>query len=298
MILAGILQGSPLSGTLFIFAVDPILRALVGATQNKGALVRACADVIGIVVRRLRDMQLVVPVFDAAEALALLTLKPRKCVLIPCRRLADDDFKESVCKWLAKEIPQWQHFNIRDSAPYLGFPLGPRSGRDIWIACLKKLRTRVEAIAYVHPPTSVAARLYNRRVVPLISYLAQFASLSKDILNAEPHLVYKLLHLPGNCFCGKSVHALQHAGGPHVMSLVVEAHAIASRAAIQTFTNWAEWLPKLERASENGPITRHLHGKWWPACYDSEPIAIFLRDRSSPAALEAIGQCQLASALT
>ena len=82
------------------------------------------------------------------------------------------------------------------------------------------------------------------------------------------------------------------------MSLVVEAHAIASRAAIQTFTNWAEWFPKLERASENGPIARHLHGKWWPACYGSEPIAIFLRDRSSPAALEAIGQCQLASALT
>ena len=81
------------------------------------------------------------------------------------------------------------------------------------------------------------------------------------------------------------------------MSLEVEAHAVASRAAIQTFTNWAEWLPKLERASENGPILRHLNGKWWPACYTSDPIAMFLRDRSSPAALRAGGQHQLASAL-
>ena len=51
MILAGILQGCPLSGTLFIIAVDPFLRALVGATQSRGSLVRACADDIWIVAK-------------------------------------------------------------------------------------------------------------------------------------------------------------------------------------------------------------------------------------------------------
>ena len=132
---------------------------------------------------------------------------------------------------------------MRDHAFYLGYPLGPTGGSAVWTTCQSKFRDRVQTIAQAHPPTAVAARLWNQRAVLLVSYLAQFAPLSKPFARAELGLVHRLLHLPGNCLCGRSAHALAHAGGPYVASLQIEAHAVAARAALQTFDDWQRWLP-------------------------------------------------------
>ena len=53
-ILSGILQGCPLSGTLFVFVIDPLLWMF--RKQINSAIIRACADDIGAALRRLEDL--------------------------------------------------------------------------------------------------------------------------------------------------------------------------------------------------------------------------------------------------
>ena len=52
---SGILQGCPLSGSLFVIAINPLLLAFEGISPGKKqAVVTACADAIGIVLQQLR----------------------------------------------------------------------------------------------------------------------------------------------------------------------------------------------------------------------------------------------------
>ena len=79
-ILSGVLQGCPLSGTLFVFVMDPLLwsfrRYLIGSVT------RSCADDIGMALRRLEVLALVFELFEVSRLVSLLTFRPAKCVPI------------------------------------------------------------------------------------------------------------------------------------------------------------------------------------------------------------------------
>ena len=77
--LCGVLQGCPMSASLFIFAIIPFLihfeKILVGKYYG---VVRACADDIGLCLTDFRSLGKVHSVFQAAKTLSGLTLKPKK----------------------------------------------------------------------------------------------------------------------------------------------------------------------------------------------------------------------------
>ena len=81
-ILRGVLQGCPLSGTLFDLAVEPILRAFVELVQATGkGIVRVCADDIAAVLRWAEDLGILHGIFSKAQWASGLVLKLEKCIL-------------------------------------------------------------------------------------------------------------------------------------------------------------------------------------------------------------------------
>ena len=87
-IFCGVIQGCPMSATIFLFAVSPSLVHFdQSLARSQGGIVRACADDIGICLKNYSSLKNMHIVFGFASELALLTLKPSKCVIVPLNPL-------------------------------------------------------------------------------------------------------------------------------------------------------------------------------------------------------------------
>ena len=83
-ILSGVLQGCPLSGLVFVAAIDPILWRIHDTVDARGiGTTRACADGIGAAMRGIAGLLLYRHTFALGKAAAGLALKPAKCALTP-----------------------------------------------------------------------------------------------------------------------------------------------------------------------------------------------------------------------
>ena len=83
VILSGVLQGCPLSGSLFVLAIDPLLHMFKTMLEDSSlACVRACADDIGISLTQLRHLPVVKILFDDFTLVSGLNLKGVECVII------------------------------------------------------------------------------------------------------------------------------------------------------------------------------------------------------------------------
>ncbi len=78
--LSGVLQGCPASAFLFNSSLDPFLNHFSEIVRTRSGILRVCADDVGAALRTLRCLRLLFPVFQCAQDLAGLTLKPVKCV--------------------------------------------------------------------------------------------------------------------------------------------------------------------------------------------------------------------------
>ena len=79
----GVLQGCPLSASLFAVCIDPFfLKIAADLPESSGCCVRACADDLGAF-SSIQALQKIFPAFQLAEAVAGLSLKASKCVLVP-----------------------------------------------------------------------------------------------------------------------------------------------------------------------------------------------------------------------
>ena len=57
VVLSGVLQGCPLSGSLLVIVIDPLLHMFKTQLENTGlATTRACADDIGVALRQLQSL--------------------------------------------------------------------------------------------------------------------------------------------------------------------------------------------------------------------------------------------------
>ena len=84
--LCGIAQGCPLSGMLWALRMGPLLRRAddeLGRDAGRSAVLRACADDLGLVIYALRHLAHLRGAFLATSSLANLRLQPRKCVAVP-----------------------------------------------------------------------------------------------------------------------------------------------------------------------------------------------------------------------
>ena len=111
--LSGVLQGCPGSAFLFNNALDPFLYLMQRElSARKAGISRACADDIGVALRRLSHLNLLHPIFSDARSSAGLELKPPKCVIVPLCDLHDDQVHK-IKAWLLAHIGSWANFTIK-----------------------------------------------------------------------------------------------------------------------------------------------------------------------------------------
>ena len=137
----GVLQGCPLSGLIFTWVIEPILRAMEALLEASGrAKIRGCADDIGAVLFYSRSrIRILWEVFDLIEQGGGLKLKPRKCVAVPLWCRLSPHAVEIVRNFIRSIAPLWGDFLVQAKAKYLGYWLGPaRSASVNWAGPISK----------------------------------------------------------------------------------------------------------------------------------------------------------------
>ena len=157
------LQGCPASALLFNNALDPFPTSFDKILRDKDAgIVRACADDIGISIRKLKHLQLIYLTFRECRELGRLALKPIKCVLVPlCEYTAE--IQDKIKKWIAKNIPQWESFKDEPCAKLLGFCIGPAAGSNMWSRVMAKYNNRILEMKRCQAPLAINCLTYNLR---------------------------------------------------------------------------------------------------------------------------------------
>ena len=126
------LQGCPASAFLFNNALDPFLTNFDNVLRaHKAGIVRACADDIGISLRRLKHLQLIYPIYQDCKELGGLALKRIKCVLVPLREYTVE-IQNKIDKLIADNIPLWSSFKAEPCAKLLGIYIGPAAVSKMW----------------------------------------------------------------------------------------------------------------------------------------------------------------------
>ena len=277
-VLSGVLQGCPLSGMIFAFAIDPFLRKLSSEVDDADVgCTRACADDVGGALSCIAVLPIYKSTFDLAATLAGLTLKPKKCVLIPIAAEFNAKIIDKVKAWLLNYLPGWKDFNILPFGTYLGFQIGPSAGATQWDKPLAKFREAANAIALTRSSAAISVHNYNMRAVPTLGYKAQLTLAPNRIKDIERPSVLHVMHFATNSLNNATLFALSDFGGPQVRSIYATTLAALSRTARKTLPLWSVSATLLEKSGgDHLPINTLINGRRWDQFWDSPPVAILM----------------------
>ena len=280
-IFSGVIQGCPLASDCFLFAFNPFL-VMLGKLLDLRELgiTRACADDLGFALSDILHLKIVATILKLARQLAGLSIKLRKCTLVPLGRWSDD-LCSFVLAWIVDHLPEWIGMDVAPFSKYLGFFLGPLIGDLMWRAPLAKWRSRTTAITATGAPPSIAAGLYNKFAFPTLSYVAQLCPPTADMLRREPFVIASLLHIPPQSFALSDLHSLKHWGSIRLRSVGASLHATTIRAATLTLSTWRADYAALKHDSDLYlPMASVIMGQLGPAHWDSPPLAATLHEAS------------------
>lgn len=173
---AGVLQGSPLSGSLFDLVMDTLVAALDQPAPSCDGVVRACADDIAEFSKRAPGVGLMAPVFSDMGAASGLALHGVLVLLL-------DGASGRVRRRVAR---------ISNGAHLLGrtTPSKRKGGR------VRSLVGGSGVIAAEGAPIQAVAGAYHMRALPVLSYLAQVAAAPQRLEEAERVEVCRLWRFP------------------------------------------------------------------------------------------------------
>jgi hypothetical protein len=136
-VFSGVLQGCPVSATLFVIAMNIFLQR-VHTLQLQSSIIRAAADDIGGV---LQSIEHLIPLYDAVhlfQNISGLHANPPKCIMVPLGQRFKLSLVDSIRSWLIVHVPAWAGLTIRDWGKYLGFMLGLAGGGMMWVLAESK----------------------------------------------------------------------------------------------------------------------------------------------------------------
>jgi hypothetical protein len=252
-IFSGILQGCPSSGSLFVLAIDPLLRMF--KVKLEGARTKAFADDLATVLRELRQIITARSCFERFRKISGLALKPKKCKILPLGAKVTPALKISVADFVAANIPDWKDFQVTDAGEYLGFQVGQAGGTVAsWRKPLAKFDQRIGELAAAGVSAAVGTRLYKSKVATVTSYIEQLCPPPPEYLKLEQSAIEKTLHCPHNTLPTNAAFRLEDAGMYKFPSLALRALAAQARTAKRTCSCWRKELDALNDVrKEVGP---------------------------------------------
>jgi len=278
-VVAGVLQGCPLSGSLFVIAIDPLLflfsRFIVDPFKGR---VAACADDIGVVLQELSYLPILQRLFGQFKEVAGLSLKPIKCVLVPLSIICKDCNKNRIIKWLSIHASGWEFFTIESSAKYLGFFLGPNASEKQWAGPIAKFKERTHEIWQRDLPPPLSAARFNSRAVSVLGYIAQLVP-PPSFSSSELAAGLKVLGFATNSLNTGAVFSLDKWGGIKLVQPTLYMHACRVRAALKTLSGFEQQHKVLIQLSREGlPIASSLCGNITPEGWKGDAFCTHLVD--------------------
>ena len=188
------LQGCPASGSLFVLAIDPLIRCLHTKLSSPREICRAFADDIALVLQSLTKLKCLKSVFNFFQAVSGLALKPKKCLLIPVGIPFSLEVKEQVQKYLKDYVPEWASFGVVPYGKYLGVWAGPGAEQHVWDGPAEKWGYRSLVLAKARMSPIQGLIQYNIRAMPTMGYVAQLYPVNKSLLKQEKSYIQKMMH--------------------------------------------------------------------------------------------------------
>ena len=276
---SGVLQGCPLSGTLFVIAIDPLLTQFEHYIHNPllGAIY-ACADDIGAALKELKHLKTLYQLFERYRLISGLTLKPKKCfaILVACE--FNPNTVGVIKRWLQQHIPELVNLQICAQAKYLGIFLGPKLGGINWEAPMNKFLSRTAEIANMRAPLPYACSLFRSKALSVLGYVAQVCKPPKSFKVLELRAASKILRLATNSFDTNCAYSLDFLHGPKLARPVVYLHSCMIRASAKTLKGFAEQHRILqEKVLDSFPLAQLYPGRSMPEGWDSEAFCSSLQ---------------------
>ena len=107
---------------------------------------------------------------------------------------------------------------------------------------MKKYNERFLEVRRGNASIVLNAIIYNSRIVPVTSYVAQLVPLPKTF--QERFGMLSVLRC-SNCMRHSDLFELHKLGGPKMRSISVSFTAALTRTALKTLTRWPEWIKQL-----------------------------------------------------
>lgn len=191
---AGVAQGCPRSGMVFVIVLDLYLRLVRRILSPTGRVRGFADDIAALVADPLRQPRPLVSIFATTGVAAGLRLEPRKCKVVPLSHSGGHDAARARAQRLpALLAPQWGEFEITTHVTCPVVQLGPGVGdTTTWVAAMRKFGDRATAIADAGLSASQGFHKYATRAAPTLMYIAQVA---RDLA-----LRTRLVHAPYNAF--------------------------------------------------------------------------------------------------
>jgi len=234
-VLAGVLQGCPASGSLFVIVLNPFLILLERANGVR-ELTRAFADDIALVVATLHKLRRIYAIFQLASKAANLRLNVSKTVFIPL----GSPLTESLCARLREHIkqvaPNWENVTIAASGKYLGFQVGPKAALCMWQAAQGKWSSRALAIAAGKLAPSLGVTAYNQRAITTLGYIAQLVPPDSRLLRQEKSLNQRVYHISNHVLPKAFLYRGKEINMPQFVSLQALSYSARYRTATKTLS--------------------------------------------------------------
>ena len=133
-----------------------------------------------------------------------------KCVIVPTSHKLDVHIALRIKTWLQENIPEWFNFNIKSSAIYLGFFLGPTADSTQWDKPMRKYLARARAIGATHAPFNISAYMYNSKAVSVLAYKAQLIPPPARTQQSERGALSTITHFATNSVTVKDFSTCKH----------------------------------------------------------------------------------------
>lgn len=182
-----------------------------------------------------------------------LALKVRQCAIIALRPLAHSVEDAARCDEaeLRCSAPSWLAARRCSAAKYLGLMLGPGASWAMqWATPMAKHDRHMMTLAASALAPSTAIREYNRRILPVTSYVAQFSPLCAADERRGRVVTTRLLHMPANSVPRGVAIDLRRIGMPKIRKREIAAHSALLGEASRLRTSWLIAWGALERATE------------------------------------------------